>query len=142
MEQTIGQGAHRFHCKVYYEDTDLAGIVYYANYLRFIERARSEALAEGGVDQVAMLDGTGVVFAVRRVEADYFAPARFQDRLCVTTSLLALGGSSVDLEQIVWRDETRLFRAAVRLVCINASGRATRVPESARRVLAQFGPAE
>ncbi len=142
MEGSIGQGAHRFTCKVYYEDTDLAGIVYYANYLRFIERARSEALAEGGVDQVALLDGTGVVFAVRRVEADYLAPARFQDRLCVTTSLLALGGSSVDLEQIVWRDETKLFRALVRLVCINASGRATRVPEAARRVLARFGPAE
>ena len=66
---------HRFPIRVYYEDTDMAGIVYYANYLKFIERARSEWVRELGIDQVQM-KAEGVVFAVRRVEADYLAPAR------------------------------------------------------------------
>ncbi len=71
--------AHRFTLRVYYEDTDLAGIVYYANYLKFIERARSEWVRELGVDQRAMKADAGLVFAVRRLEADYLAPARFDD---------------------------------------------------------------
>ena len=73
--------------RVYYEDTDLAGIVYYANYLKFIERGRTEALIALGVDQAALKAETGIVFAVRRVEADFLAPARFQDQLVVTTAL-------------------------------------------------------
>ena len=71
---------HRFPVRVYYEDTDLAGIVYYANYLKFIERARSEWVREIGVDQRAM-KAQGMVFAVRRVEADYISPAVFEDDL-------------------------------------------------------------
>ena len=73
-----GAGAmtHCWPIRVYYEDTDLAGIVYYANYLRFIERARSELVRAAGIDQVA-LKAAGLVFAVRRVEADYISPARF-----------------------------------------------------------------
>ncbi|MCV6597050.1 MAG: YbgC/FadM family acyl-CoA thioesterase, partial [Mangrovicoccus sp.] len=70
---------HRFALRVYYEDTDLAGIVYYANYLRYIERARSEFVRSLGLDQVQLKAQTGVVFAVRRVEADYLTPARFDD---------------------------------------------------------------
>ena len=70
-------------CRVYYEDTDLAGIVYYANYLKFIERARTEWVRGLGVDQVALRAEHGIVFAVRRVEADYLRPARFDDELVV-----------------------------------------------------------
>ena len=77
-----GQGvAHRFQVKVYYEDTDLAGIVYYANYLKFIERARTEWVASLGVDQVRLKAEAGIVFAVRRVEADYLRPAKFAEEL-------------------------------------------------------------
>jgi acyl-CoA thioester hydrolase len=77
---------HRWPIRVYYEDTDLAGIVYYANYLRYIERARSEAVRARGIDQVAMR-AAGVVFAVRRVVADYLRPARYDDLLEVETRL-------------------------------------------------------
>ncbi|PZQ49269.1 MAG: tol-pal system-associated acyl-CoA thioesterase [Rhodovulum sulfidophilum] len=126
---------HEFSCRVYYEDTDLAGIVYYANYLRFIERARTEALTGRGVDQRALRDETGIVFAVRRIEADYLAPARLLDDLTVTTALVALGGASVELDQVVLRGDTRLFAARVTIVAIGPGGRATRLPAAARAAL-------
>jgi len=83
---------HSFPLRVYYEDTDLAGIVYYANYLKFIERGRSEWVRGLGVDQAQLRAETGIVFAVRRVEADYLRPAVFDDSLTVTTELRSLGG--------------------------------------------------
>jgi len=76
---------HLFDLRVYYEDTDFGGIVYYANYLKFIERGRSEWVREMGVDQLAMKRNEGVVFAVRRVEADYHSPAHYDDEPRVFT---------------------------------------------------------
>ena len=73
--------------RVYYEDTDMAGIVYYANYLRFIERGRSDWVRDIGMDQNRMKDDFGIVFAVKRIEADYIAPARLDDVLVVETTL-------------------------------------------------------
>ena len=130
---------HEFACRVYYEDTDLAGIVYYANYLRFIERGRTEALRAGGVDQRALRDRTGIVFAVRRLAAEYLAPAHLLDDRRVTTSLAALGGASVDLDQEVRRGGERLFTARVTIVAIGPAGRATRIPAEARAALAALG---
>ena len=92
---------HQFRTRVYYEDTDLAGIVYYANYLKFIERARTEWVASLGIDQMALRAVHGIVFAVRRVEADYLRPARFGDELVVETVLTAIGGARLVLEQVV-----------------------------------------
>ena len=80
---------HRHPVRVYYEDTDLAGIVYYANYLKFIERGRSEWVRTCGVDQVALKAAQGIVFAVRKVDADYLKPAKFGDDLQVVTELLS-----------------------------------------------------
>jgi acyl-CoA thioester hydrolase len=130
---------HEFACRVYYEDTDLAGVVYYANYLRFIERGRTEALAARGVDQRALRAEAGIVFAVRRIEADYLAPAHLLDDLSVTTALAALGGASVVLDQSVRRGGTRLFAARVTIVAIGPGGRATRIPEAARAALGALG---
>lgn len=126
---------HSHPVRVYYEDTDLAGIVYYANYLRFIERGRSEWVRGQGLDQVALKAEQGIVFAVRKVDADYLKPAKFDDQLQVTTELLALGGSRIDLRQEVWRGEERLFTAAVTLVCISSEGRAVRMPAEFRAAL-------
>ena len=95
--------AHQFRTRVYYEDTDLAGIVYYANYLKFIERARTEWVASLGVDQMALKAAQGIVFAVRRVEADFLRPAKFGDDLVVETRLQMLGGARIGLGQIVLR---------------------------------------
>lgn len=127
--------AHRFEVRVYYEDTDLAGIVYYANYLKFIERARSEWVRGLGVDQARLRAEAGLVFAVRRVEADYLRPAVFDDLLGVTTELVELGGARIVLDQAVWRGEARLFAARVVLVCLGADGRAARLPVAVRAAL-------
>lgn len=123
--------AHQFACRVYYEDTDMAGIVYYANYLKFIERARSEWVAELGVDQAQMRDA-GKVFAVRRVEADYLAPAKFGDDLVVTTQTRDHTAASWTLDQVVTCQGQELFRAIVVIVCLNAAGRPTRLPAEFR----------
>lgn len=126
---------HRHPVRVYYEDTDLAGIVYYANYLKFIERGRSEWIAALGVDQMALRGAAGVVFAVRRVDAEYLRPARFADDLTITTDLLELGGSRIELRQEVWRGAERLFTAAITLVCLHETGKAARIPPEVRALL-------
>ena len=135
MDRATPSPPHIFACRVYYEDTDLAGIVYYANYLKFIERARSEWVAELGSDQIAMKAGEDVVFAVRRVEADYLSPARFGDVLEVATSV-----EQARLARIVLRQEARrggevLFSALVTLVALGADGRPQRLPEPLRRAV-------
>lgn len=126
---------HRFPVHVYYEDTDLAGIVYYANYFKFIERARTEWVREAGVDQVALKADEGIVFAVRRVEADYLAPAKFDDDLTVETEVEAITGVRIVLNQTVKRDETVLFVSQVTLVALGETGQPTRLPASIRRNL-------
>lgn len=126
---------HDFSLRVYYEDTDLADIVYYANYLKFIERGRSEWVRSLGIDQGALKRDHGVVFAVRRVEADYLRPARFDDVLTVRTRLVDVGGARIVLEQEVLRDGERLFTAQVVLVCLSDAGHAARIPPQVRAAL-------
>jgi len=123
---------HRFPIRVYYEDTDMAGIVYYANYLRYIERARSDWVREMGIDQNAMRDD-GLVFAVRRVEADYLSPARFDDELVVETTTQQITGARLVLAQVVMRGEERLFEAVVTIVTLGENGQPARLPASLRR---------
>ncbi|MDS9466492.1 tol-pal system-associated acyl-CoA thioesterase [Paracoccus sp. MBLB3053] len=120
---------HQFPVRVYYEDTDLAGIVYYANYLKFIERARSEWLRDLGIDQVAM-KAAGLVFVVRRIEADYLSPARFDDALIVESRLHEMGSARIIMCQKVHREGKPLFSAVVTLVCVNDAGRPVRLPET------------
>jgi len=122
---------HRKEIRVYYEDTDMAGIVYYANYLRFIERARSDWVREVGIDQRAMKEA-GVVFAVRRLEADYIAPARLDDVLEVRTTLQSLSAAKMVMAQEVWRGEALIFTASVLIVCIGAAGKPVRLPAECR----------
>ncbi len=123
---------HHFPLRVYYEDTDLAGIVYYANYLKFIERARTEMVRERGVDQVALKEQGGIVFAVRHLEADYLSPARFDDQLVVETSVAAVTGVRIVLNQIVRRGGTDLFAAKVTLVALTETGQPARLPANIR----------
>ncbi len=126
--------AHSFTCRVYYEDTDLAGIVYYANYLKFIERARTEWVRELGIDQAALKRESGIVFAVRRVEAEYLLPAVFDDVLTVVTSVISVTGARVVLSQDVLRGEQVLFSSTVTLVALTDGGRPARLPGEVRRV--------
>ena len=127
--------AHLFPLRVYYEDTDLAGIVYYANYLKFIERGRTEWVRSLGVDQGRLRADQGIVFAVRRIEADYLKPAKFDDELTVTTRLTAATGARIQLEQDVLRAGERLFAAQVTLVCLADTGQPARIPADIRQRL-------
>lgn len=120
--------------RVYYEDTDMAGIVYYANYLRFIERGRSEWVREIGMDQNAM-KAEGYVFAVRRVEADYLAPARLDDELIVTTEVTQVTGARLVMDQWVKCNGNALFHAVVTVIMMNEDGQPVRMPANIRRML-------
>ena len=126
---------HRLPLRIYYEDTDLAGIVYYANYLKFIERGRSEWVREMGIDQAAMKRDDGVVFAVRRVEADYHMPAKYDDEVVVTTDVEAVTGARLIVRQSVEREGDVLFTALVTIVVINEAGAPARLPAAFRRNL-------
>jgi acyl-CoA thioester hydrolase len=126
---------HTFPVHVYYEDTDLAGIVYYANYFKYIERARTEWVRTRGIDQVALKENEGIVFAVRRVEADYLSPAKFDDELTVETSVEAITGVRIVLNQLVKRGDVELFVSQVTLVALSETGQPTRLPANIRRDL-------
>jgi acyl-CoA thioester hydrolase len=123
---------HRLAIRVYYEDTDFAGVVYYANYLRFIERGRSEALRDLGIDQAAMKRDLGLVFIVRKLTVDYISPAVFDDVLEIRTRVARLRGASVEMVQEVWRGEACLNRAAVTIACMDGAGRPQRLPGDIR----------
>lgn len=124
---------HRLNLRVYYEDTDLAGIVYYANYLKYIERARTEFVRSLGIDQTQLKNDSGIVFAVRRVEADYLVPARFDDEIGVLTTVNELTGARIILRQQVVRDDALIFDAVVTLVALTDAGRPARLPAEIRQ---------
>ncbi|MGR3801910.1 tol-pal system-associated acyl-CoA thioesterase [Marinibacterium profundimaris] len=122
---------HTFTLQVYYEDTDMGGIVYHANYLRFIERARSQWVKSLGIDQIALREA-GVVFVVRHMDCDYLSAARFEDELTVETRVLDVTGARLRLEQVVLRDRQVVFTARVTVVSMEVSGRPTRLPAEIR----------
>ena len=119
--QTAPPGSPSFTLavRVYYEDTDAAGVVYYANYLRFCERARTEWLRELGVGQQALMDAAGLAFVVRSVKADYLRAARLDDALEVVTRIAAVRGASLLFAQDIRRDGQLLFSAQVLIACID-----------------------
>ncbi|MCM2560589.1 tol-pal system-associated acyl-CoA thioesterase [Lutimaribacter sp. EGI FJ00015] len=120
---------HELPIRVYYEDTDMAGIVYYANYLRYIERGRSEWVRAVGLDQNRMKDEQGIVYAVRRVEADYLAPARLDDELTVLTWVEERRPARMIMGQEVRRGDKVLFAAMVTIICMTLEGRPVRMPD-------------
>ena len=126
---------HRMTVRVYYEDTDLAGIVYYANYLKFIERGRSEWVRDLGIDQGRLKAETGLVFAVRHIEADFLSPARFDDVLDVETEPVRVGGARIVVAQRVRRGAELLFEATVTLAVLTETGRAGPLPAEYRQRL-------
>ncbi|WP_271952275.1 tol-pal system-associated acyl-CoA thioesterase [Ruegeria faecimaris] len=125
---------HVYSVKVYYEDTDMGGVVYHANYLKYIERARSDYVRRLGNDQNAMRDA-GIVWVVRRIEAEYLAPAKFDDDLEIETEIKSLSGVRLIMAQVVKRGEEEIFRAIVTAVCMNAQGKPVRLPAEIRAFL-------
>ena len=127
--------AHIFLLRVYYEDTDAGGIVYYANYLRFAERARTEYLRSVGADHQTLLAEDGIAFTVRQCSVDYMSPAFLDDPLEVHTRFLEVRGASLRAEQVVKRKTDELARLNVRLACVGDDGRPRRMPTAFRSAL-------
>jgi len=107
--------------RVYYEDTDAGGVVYYANYLKYLERARTEALRELGFDQPRLLTQEGLAFVVRAITADYRKPARLDDALEVRSTVSKIGRASLEFSQVVTRGDTPLLEASVLIACVHLS---------------------
>lgn len=123
--------------RVYWEDTDAGGVVYYADYLKFLERARTEWLRTLGVEQTELATRDGVLFVVRRVEADYLRPAHFNDALSVACHMREMGRASLEIDQSILRGDALLLAATVRLACVTADQfKPARIPA---HVLERFG---
>jgi acyl-CoA thioester hydrolase len=128
---------HHFVLRVYFEDTDLTGVVYHANYLRFMERARSDMLLAAGIDQRVVQEAGEGAYAIHQLAIRYRAPARLGDELTVVSRLVRLRAASVDIHQRVMRDQVILSEADVEAAFVTPEGRARRQPGA---WVAAFGP--
>ena len=128
---------HNFSLRVYYEDTDLAGIVYYANYLKFIERGRSTLVRKVGIDQL-FLKKQGYLFAVKSITANYHASAQMDDELTVKTVLISASGAKIIFDQRVLNSDKLLFSSIVTIAYVTIEGRPTRLPSQIIEKLQQF----
>src|SRR5271155_3728794 len=136
---TLAEGRHAYTLRVYYEDTDAGGVVYYANYLRYAERARTEALRDLGLPHAALVARYGLMFVVRRIKVDYLRPARLDESLTVITEALAVGGASVALRQEVQGSAGTCALLEVQLACVPPNGdKPARLPLPWRTALAQM----
>jgi acyl-CoA thioester hydrolase len=133
---------HVYPVRVYYEDTDAAGIVYYVNYLKFAERARTEMLRLLGREQQQMMENEGVAFAVKSARIEYFRPARLDDALQVRTGLVEVAGASLKVRQRIFRGEEVLVDMQIRLAVMDRNGRPARLPPDIRAALAPHADAK
>ena len=133
----ILDGEHRFPVRIYFEDTDVGGVVYHANYLRYMERARSDMLRLLGIDQRAAMDGGEGVYAVTDVAIRYRAPARLDDDLIVRSQVTQLTPARCVISQSVWRDDTLLTQGSVTVAFLDPNGRPRRQPAD---WIARFSP--
>ena len=117
----------QYICEVFYEDTDIGGRVYHANYLKFIERARSKFIESLHIDQRALILAENKFFVVKNIIADYLLPAYFGDKLVIRTTLIELKRASMMLKQEILKDNKRIFDSDVRLALLNSSGRPERL---------------
>lgn len=129
---------HIFPVRVYYEDTDATGLVYYASYMKFIERARTEMMRHVGLSHSSLKAETDAAFIVRHCRLDYRIPAHIDDLLEVHTRIVRLSGASIGAEQIVKRDGDELVRVDLKIACVDSSGRALRLPGRVRDALFPF----
>jgi acyl-CoA thioester hydrolase len=135
----IEGSAFLFPVRVYYEDTDFSGVVYHANYLKFMERGRSEFLRMAGVRHRGLLTAEEpLVWVVRRMDVEFLRPARVDDALLVRTRVRGLGGARMMLEQSVERGAETLIKAAVEVCVVTLDGKPRRMPDAVRESLAAF----
>lgn len=139
LDGAIADGLHRMHVRVYYEDTDFSGIVYHANYLRFMERGRTNYLRLLGADQRALFaeaesEAPGFAFVVRAMQLDFLKPSRMDDLLEIVTRPLDVKGASISLHQEVRRGDDLLLEARVKVAFVSG-GRARPIPKALRTAM-------
>ncbi|MDR3534246.1 MAG: tol-pal system-associated acyl-CoA thioesterase [Rhodopila sp.] len=128
---------HRYSFRVYYEDTDAGGVVYHANYLRYAERARTEALRDAGIPHADMVERFGLMFMVHRAEIDYVRPAMLDDLLVVETETMDVGGATIVLRQTVLGSNGVCAALRIKLACVRIGGnRPARIPPQWREAMA------
>ena len=130
------EAAHRHRIRVYFEDTDAGGMVYYANYLKFAERARTEMLRSAGISHARMVADDGLMLVVRRCSAEYLRAARLDDELEIETRLVECAGASLTLDQRIQRGAELIVAVNVTIACVTRDGRPTRLPERIRAAIA------
>lgn len=122
--------------RVYYEDTDAGGVVFYANYLKFFERARTEMLRAMGYEQDELLVNEGIIFVVRSVQVDYLSPARFNELLQVSAEVTQAKKASLNFEQLIIRGDDVLCKSIIRIACLDANSmRPKAIPENLLELL-------
>ena len=114
--------------KIYYEDTDSGGVVYYANYLKFIERARTEMINELGFTLTKLLNDYDCLFLVKKIECDYIESCKLEDTLNVQSKVLVLKNASFVLEQNLLKQNKIIFRSKIVMVCVNSQGAPSKIP--------------
>lgn len=129
LRSNIAPGVFTWPVRVYWEDTDAGGVVFYANYLKFFERARTEWLRHLGIEQQALRDATNGMFVVAHTEVSYLLSARLDDLLTITTSVRELGRSRIVLHQQAWRNDALLCEGSITIGWVNSDTmRPTRIP--------------
>ncbi len=121
--------SHQFSTRVYYEDTDAGGVVYHANYLKFAERARTEALRQVGISQQELLTTHKIAFAVRTCHIEFFKPARLDDLLTIDSHLDDIGAASLDMSQTIKRDNDMLVTLSIRLAVVGEGMKPAKIPQ-------------
>ncbi len=134
----IEEATHFFPVRVYYEDTDAGGLVYYANYLKYAERGRTEMLRLLNVNHTETAERYGLAFAVRDCAADYRRAARLDDVLEVRSRLFDLRGATIGVDQGIWREDDLVAHLRLRIVCLNRQGRPARFPGPMRTTLQPY----
>ena len=127
-----------FECEVYYEDTDMGGRVYYANYLKFVERARSKLLTSIGIDQRDLLEKEGLYFIVKKISAEYLSPSFFGDKLLISTHVLDIKKATLILGQKILRKDKTLFFCEVKIALLNSRGKVTKLPNEIANKMKNF----
>ena len=125
----------KYLTRIYYEDTDAAGVVYYANYLKFLERARSEAIYSLGLSNKKLLDKEGVIIIVKSCNIEYKKSAKFEDELEIISSILSKTKTSFTMLQIIKKNEEIISEATVQLVTVNKEGKPIKIPEILNNLL-------
>jgi len=133
----MSEGIHQFPVRIYYEDTDHGGVVYYANYLKFMERARTEFLRHLGLELDELESTFGILFAVTEVHVHYRHPARFNDAIIVESRLMEARGARLIFRQNIYRNNEILLEGEIRLACMDRASHPQRIPEDVLRRMQQ-----